>query len=124
MLNAVAVLERFAGLAGISGQEAERYLPLAQSCVSSLNRQINWKQALPEDLPALELAAAGVLLYQYGLLGQGQGAEEFQLGDLSLSLSQSGSDLSGLRALRDELLGAVAHLIPRGLSFLMQVRAP
>lgn len=124
-MEATEVLEQFCLLADLSPAQAQRFLPLARGCAARLLRRLRPDADAGAEHSALVAAAAGMLLYQYAAYTRSNGAaESFSLGDLSISSSSGGAGLTEARALRDELLAAVAHLTVSDRAFLIQVVEP
>lgn len=99
------VLEQFAGLAGLSEEDAAEWSGMAKVCLSQLRGLLkqNFDEEAQGDL--LCTAAASLLFYRYALVKKARAEESFSAGDLSV---KTGDGTAAARTLWEESRGALA----------------
>ena len=103
------VLEQFAGLAGLSEEDAAEWSGMAKVWLSQLRGLLkqNFDEEAQGDL--LCTAAASLLFYRYALVRKARAEESFSAGDVQISRGTSGSGQAKL--LWQEMQGAIAPLL-------------
>lgn len=105
------IMALFVRLAGLTEEESVGLEPICQWGLGTLRGMLRTGAETPENIPRLELAAAGAVCRLYRLLSVGEG-ESLRAGDLQMT-TDAPQALAAADRLWEELLASVADLVER-----------